>query len=193
MDSTYYSFILMSLRKAVEKRAGFKIETSSDFNRLSEVIAESGAGYLSTSTLKRFWGYVKDTSGKHRSTLDILARFAGFEKGFDSFRFHCETDESIESGYGSKKAFDLFSLREGARIEVNWLPDRRLILRCLGNCVFEIESVKNSKIEKGVIVRCSRLIEGDKLVLDVLDSERKPKLIYEAGKVNGITWNLLDD
>ncbi|MDE6100745.1 MAG: hypothetical protein K2G01_06835 [Paramuribaculum sp.] len=85
------------LKSGVADRFGLPLRTSADFVRLSDSISESGAGYLSQSTLKRLWGYVKDTRAKHLSTLDILARYLG---SADFHSFCRETDsEKTESGF----------------------------------------------------------------------------------------------
>lgn len=49
----------------------FPIRTSRDFELLSEAVADAGAGYLSPSTLKRVWGYVRGSQTRHAATLDI--------------------------------------------------------------------------------------------------------------------------
>lgn len=183
---------MMILRKAVEKKAHFKIRTSKDFQKLSDDLAETGAGYLSASTLKRFWGYVKDTAGKHTSTLDILARYAGFEAGYYQFVKQCRESDGIESDYESLRVLDVFSMEPGIAVEVKWLPDRRIIMKYEGDCIFEVVKAENTKLATGCIVRCSRLIEGDRLMMDILDKQLAPNQLYEAGKVNGITWNLIE-
>lgn len=184
---------LKLLRKAVERKAQFRIQTSKDFQRLSEAIAEDGAGYLSSSTLKRFWGYVKDTAGKHSSTLDILARYAGYTDGYGSFVNHCMETDGIESGYESMRVLDVFSLTPGVRVEVRWLPDRKIILNYVGNCTFRVEDAENTKVQKGCLVRCSRLIDGESLMMDILDETLQPSKLYDAGKINGISWMLLEN
>lgn len=192
MDKNPRNIYLKLLRKAVENKAQFRIQTSKDFQRLSEAIAEDGVGYLSSSTLKRFWGYVKDTAGKHSSTLDILARYAGYPGGYGSFVSHCTETDGVESGYESMRVLDVFSLQPGIKVEVGWLPDRRIVLNYTGNCTFRVEVAENTKIQKGWLVRCSRLIDGESLMMDILDETLQPSKLYEAGKINGISWVLLE-
>jgi len=50
-----------------------------DFELLSEKIFDSTGVLLSASTLKRVWGKTKYEGGPSLSTLDALAKFAGFE------------------------------------------------------------------------------------------------------------------
>ncbi len=52
------------LLEEVEKKYGRKVSTSTDFESLSVVIEHEIGEYLSSSTLKRLWGYV--TPSRHR-------------------------------------------------------------------------------------------------------------------------------
>lgn len=182
----------MLLEKEVEKRSGLKVKTSRDFEILAETIIGSGAGYISPSTLKRLWGYVTDTKKKNISTLDVLARYAGYPKGFQEFSKKVESDMGVESGFDNKHVADLLLLEPGTRIEVEWLPDRRVVFCCLGDCMLRVEESVNSKLECGDTVRCARIIQGEKLIVDLVQEKngRRP-LVYEAGKVNGVSWRLI--
>lgn len=66
------------LRKAIEEKAGFCMRTPKDFDLLSEYISEETHQKVSSSTLKRFWGYLSEASVPRVSTLDILSQYAGY-------------------------------------------------------------------------------------------------------------------
>lgn len=178
----------MLLCRAVEEKSGIKGRTSKDFERLAEMITDSNAGFVSSSTLKRFWGYVKDTRGKHTATLDVLSRFAGYPKGFGEFEMKVNADSHAESGYDRKRVLEVMKLERGTRVTVEWLPDRLISLTCLGNCLLEVTESVNAKLSEGAVVRCLRIVEGEKLIVDVV-GDGKP-MVYEAGKVNGVVWRL---
>lgn len=184
--------VLMLLRKAVEEKSGFKATTSNDFERLAETITDSGSGYISSSTLKRLWGYVKDTRGKHKATLDVLARYAGFPRGYTELEQDVTCKANIESGYDSKRVLDLLTVEPDTMIQLDWLPDRSVVLRCLGDCVLQVTESHNAKLKVGMKVRCPRIVDGEKLIVDLITPDQKKSLVYEAGKTNGVTWHLLD-
>lgn len=184
--------VLMLLRKAVEEKCGRRVSTSKDFEKLAEVISESGSGYISASTLKRLWGYVKDTKKKHTSTLDVLAKYAGYSEGFAEFQTKIEIQSSVESGFDSKRVVDILTLEPGSKIEVKWLPDRRVRLRYLGDCLMKVEESENAKLKVGMTVRCAKIVDGEKLLVDVVEENSEQPLIYEAGKVNGVVWILIE-
>ena len=66
------------LRKAIEEKAGFCMRTPKDFDLLSEYISEETHQKVSSSTLKRFWGYLSEASVPRISTLDILSQYVGY-------------------------------------------------------------------------------------------------------------------
>lgn len=71
--------------------------TTLDYERLSEKIRQSTGVNLSVATLKRVWGKVRYESRPNATTLDTLARFAGFE----SWRNYCLLHGGSENGNGA--------------------------------------------------------------------------------------------
>lgn len=68
---------LQQLRDALEASAGRQMCVPRDFERLSEQIFAKVHAKVSSTTLKRLWGYLKDGSMPRESTLDILSQFLG--------------------------------------------------------------------------------------------------------------------
>ena len=80
------------LRRAIESKIGCKIRTPKDFDLLRSRIFEDCHIMVSTSTLKRIWGY-NDYKGKQRvSSLEPLAKFIGF-RNWESFVLTTENEE----------------------------------------------------------------------------------------------------
>lgn len=69
------------LKEAVEKTVGKKMNTPRDFDLLSIYVYNLTNEHLSSTTLKRLWGYQIDQkeSSPRILTLDTLARTAGFK------------------------------------------------------------------------------------------------------------------
>ena len=84
------------LRNAVERTIGKTLETNKDFERLSNSIYDKTHVSISTTTLKRIWGYLSESVTPRRYTLDQLARFIGYDD-FDAFCASLETDKAPES------------------------------------------------------------------------------------------------
>ena len=66
-----------ALCEALEAAIGRKMEKASDFDRMAEYVFEKTHEKVSTTTLKRLWGYLKEGSSPRESTLDILAQSLG--------------------------------------------------------------------------------------------------------------------
>lgn len=193
MSDNRLNFFLTSLRNNVNRRFGQRLETSTDYVRLSEAITESKAGYISPSTLKRFWGYVHDNySSKRTTTLDTLARYIGYN-GFAHYCQSIELSDNILSDYNSSLSLDVQTLRPGCRLCVSWHPDRQLAMTYLGQLTFSIDESANSKLTPGIKVKCLTLVKGQPLILNVLHpGESTSPLTYIAGKKHGIDWKIPD-
>lgn len=96
------------LRKKVEEKFGFTPVAKRHYELLSEAIFESTHEQISSTTLRRLWGYqeVGQQSSVRRFTLTILARYAGY-KDYDDFLSSLEdTSEpmpEVPDGDGKKK------------------------------------------------------------------------------------------
>ncbi len=82
---------IKQLRRAVERTLGRKMQTNKDFDCLADSIYEKTHAKISTTTLKRLWGYLSEGVTPRRYTLDQLARFIGYDD-FDAF------SASLENG-----------------------------------------------------------------------------------------------
>lgn len=180
------------LRDDVSRKYGKRLETSTDFANLSQSVRESKAGYVSQSTLKRFWGYVRDTySARRTTTLDILAAYIGY----DSFSHYClsiEKGEEDISGYNTSMSLDVQTLSAGTILSIRWHPDRNIVMTYQGDLTFVVDEVKNSRLKKGSRVRVMTIVKGEPLILSVLaaDSSVEP-MTYISGKKNGVEWEIL--
>lgn len=182
---------IMQLRLAVEKKAGFPIKTSKDFERLSFMISESDAGgNISSSTLKRIWGYVRDKGVKNLSTLDILARYSGEERGFESFCRSSDIHSESESGYKRERTLNVTALEKGERIKLAWHPGRLVLLRYEGDYTFSVLRSEKSRLKEGMKIKCTQICAHLPLVVSVMDFTGEKAIgVYEAGRINGVEWS----
>ena len=66
------------LRSQIETAIGHSVVTPKDFDSLRDMIFSRLHIYVSSTTLKRIWGYLNDDVTPHQSTLNILARYLGY-------------------------------------------------------------------------------------------------------------------
>lgn len=88
---------LAKLRESVEGVVERKMKTPKDFEFLSECIFEKFHERISPTTLKRFWGYLSETTTPRKSTLDILSMFVGYDNWKNFCRAYTESTEKSES------------------------------------------------------------------------------------------------
>ena len=84
---------IKQLRRAVERTLGRKMQTNKDFDCLADSIYEKTHDKISTTTLKRLWGYLSESVTPRRYTLDQLAHFVGYDD-FDAFCASLENGNS---------------------------------------------------------------------------------------------------
>lgn len=90
------------LLKEVEIYHKRPILTTTDFEALSTIIEHEINEYISASTLKRLWGYVSDKHKPRVYTLNVLAKYIGYE----SFQQFCDKlidEKAINSQFFNTK------------------------------------------------------------------------------------------
>jgi hypothetical protein len=173
---------ILELRKQVEICLNRKIKTPKDFDFLRTAIWEKNHEVISTTTLKRLWGYVSGADKARLSTLDILSRLLG-HKDWDDFLRHidcCGSDPLLSFHISTD------SLHIGDRIKVSWMPDRHCVFRYLGNAMFIVEKAENSKLKVGDTFCASLFILGEPLYLSNLVQDGKAPVPFVVGSRGGL-------
>lgn len=177
---------ILALMEAVEKRFGRKPETTTQFIALSYAIESVTCDTLSSSTLKRLWGYVSNTPAPRISTLDILSKYVDYR----SFRVFCE---NLKNGTEDTSAFFNTAflapeeLSEGAQVEIGWAPDRLIVIEYLGDYHFRVVSAKNSKLQPGDEFEATSLMTGYPLYLSGVLRNGSWTSPFVGGKNGGLT------
>ena len=183
---------LDNLRDDIRKQAGFQDKTlsPSDFNRLQQDIkAKLPQSALNAKTLKRFFGYdqVDVDSSVRLYTLDVLSQYVGYAN-WNGYLEHLRLSEGAGSGDFKGEEINADSLQVGDLLQIAWQPDRRSVLKYLGNQRFEIIETKNSKWQVGDQFQCRHFINGKPLYVDNLtDKDGVLKsTMYVVGEKAGI-------
>ena len=82
---------LQLLREAVEQKTGRKMATPKDFDFLSERIFEEVHEKVSSTTLKRIWGYLQNDNTPRSTSLNILSNYVGYAD-WDNFLASAEKE-----------------------------------------------------------------------------------------------------
>ena len=94
---------IQELLKAVEKKYSQNLRTTTDFDVFSLHLKLQLDVSISTSTLKRLWGYVKDKHKPRNQTLDSLAQYIGFFNFNVQFILLCHETDSNQKSLGRRR------------------------------------------------------------------------------------------
>ncbi len=177
---------LQALLQRVENKYGRAIDTTSAFEALSIDIERQTGERISSSSLKRFWGYVNSDTAPRVASLDILAKYIG-QKDFNSFCKILRSEDGTSVFFGAE-SLSVASLTPGNRIQLGWDPNRLLTLEYLGNFRFRVEESYNSKLLAGDCFELSDLIVGCPMFLSRIYRDGKTTPPYVAGAKDGITF-----
>ncbi len=170
----------------IKKKSGLEFNNAKDFEVLSEAFPVCDR--LGVNTLKRLMGYAKSPIAPRKATLDALAHYLG------SSSWETLTGvQPIESGW-MEKAFFADEIREGAFVEASWLPNRHIVLLCIGENKFRVTESLNGKLQVNDEVtifnfrleyplQVFQVIRNGEIVRDAAGNE----LGYVAGRQNGLT------
>ena len=174
------------LKQEVERTFGRQLTEARDFEQLSHLLLTHTRERLSPTTLKRFWGYLRNEAVQTRPhTLDVLAQFVGY-KSFEDFCAQAERLDEVQSGIRIEERVSTEGMRLGQRLVITWHPDRRIVIRHLGGSRFEIMEAQNTKLCVGDTFRCHLMIQHEPLYLDGLVHQGLPETAYVAGQRDGV-------
>jgi len=180
------------LKKEVERILGHQLKEARDFEQLSHLLLSHTRERLSPTTLKRLWGYLKNENVQTRPhTLDVLARFVGY-RSYEDFCTQTEQTDDVQSGIKAEHKIATEGLRRGQRLIITWLPDRKIVVRHKGNCLFEIMEANNTKLSVGDTFRCHLMIQHEPLYLDEVVHLGQPAVVYVAGQRDGVVVEICE-
>lgn len=174
------------LLSEVETTYGRRISTSTDFESLSVVIEHKIGELVSSSTLKRLWGYVSLNPTPRISTLDVLARFVG-HKDFRSFCDGLKDSKAFVSTFFKSDYLSVSNLNKGDVVTIGWTPNRVVRMVYSGDLKFEVIESVNSKLKKGDIFELDEIIIGYPMVISRILRDGAYTPSYIAGQQGGLT------
>lgn len=179
------------LCREVEKAAKLTALTPKGFESLSEAIERRTGVLLSSTTLKRLWGYLDEPVTPRAFTLDILARFCGWRDFKDFADGNLPEIESGNIGSNSIRAGE--NISPGERVRLFWAPSRMCLIEYLGDIDWKVVEVEGTRLNPDDTFRCALIVSGEPLYLDNLIHEGLRPGVYVCGRKNGITFKPLKE
>lgn len=185
---------IYELRLRIETSIKRKIQTPADFDFLRGIIWERTHEQISTSTLKRLWGYVDGVDNARNSTLNVLSKALGYEN-WDAFILKLKLENVDNSDLVMSESMSSSDLKIGDRLMIAWQPNRVCVLKYLGDNQFEVMESQNSKLKVGDTFRCGLFILGEPVYINDLRQNNgtgEPKL-FVIGNKSGLTKLRVED
>lgn len=185
---------IYELRLRIEASIKRKIETPADFDFLRGIIWERTHEQISTSTLKRLWGYVDGVDNARNSTLNVLSKALGYEN-WDAFILKLKSENVDNSDLVMSESMSSGDLKIGDMLMIAWQPNRVCRLKYLGDNQFEVMESQNSKLKVGDTFRCGLFILGEPVYINDLRQNKgtgEPKL-FVIGNKSGLTKLRVED
>lgn len=161
---------------------------SADCEYLALDIESVTGEHIGVNTLKRLLGFIDDEREPRTSTLDVIARYLGFDNWDVLSIYDNKSNSSFES---SSEEIRVSELSEGQCVQVSYLPDRRLVMAYQGNGHFLVQMSENSKLLVGDELTITHMVQGYPLLVTEVIRDGKSLGSFTAGKAQGILFKLL--
>lgn len=187
--------ILSQITKSkIEKVLGREIRYSSDYDCLAIDIEDKTHEHIGVNTLKRLLGDIPASNEPRLATLDVIAKYLGcpnwdvysmeFNKGGNS-----EFNKQPNAGEGTMFELHSSTLKKGQKVEIQYYPDRQLILEYMGDDTFKVRKSVNSKLSADNTFKVSIMYKDYPLFLPSVKSKNGQELgSFTAGKISGLTY-----
>ena len=174
------------LKRIVEQRYGKRLLTTTDFEEFSLHLQNKYRLAVSSSTLKRLYGYVGDMHKPRVATLDQLAVYIG-HRNYTAFVEWLKTTSRYNSSFFNASQVLSSSLAVGDMVEIGWAPNRMLLLEYLGDSTYRVVESHNSKMQLGDTFTTGCFIIGYPLYLPHISRDGELTPAFVAGRNGGLT------
>lgn len=145
---------------------------------------------IGVTTIKRLMGFASDVAEPRKSTLDLLAHYAGYDCYDSMTRDLCPGGDS---DFEKEPDIVVSRLSPGTVIGFEYLPDRKVRLRYIGEYEFEVLESENGSLQKGDIISVSSFMDNEPLIVGRVMRGGSDLGRYTAGKVSGISKLYLEE
>lgn len=196
MEKEKYTKEIEAIKAALEEAVGFKIESPKKFEMLRTMIFRRTGEYISTTTLKRIWGYLDEPLQTRSTTLSLLATAVGY-KDWEDFKKRGSssvTEKKIPSSPKFGRCINVNTdLKPDDRLKLYWYPGRECTVRYLGRMQFVVEESQKTRLKPGDTFYCHLVVAGHPLYLSNLKHGKAEPMAYICGRIHGgIQYELME-
>lgn len=190
MDHSDKLTAIEKLKQAFEVALGHKCTVSNHFDELREYVFQRTGQYVSSTTLKRIWGYLNEPHLANQSTLNLLAIALGYSS-WDNFQSGNADGISISRVASSPKLGKYINvvqdLKPGDRIKLFWNPGRECLIEFIGDIKFKVIKSVKTRLKPGDIITTHIIVPGHPLYLylEKQGAEGAHPIAYICGRLKG--------
>lgn len=169
----------------LSERVGQDVTTPAGATVLQLDIETATGVSLGLNTVKRLVGVIRnDVTTPRITTLNVVANYLGYPD-WETM----DKDLTMKgSGFGRNNIFTEMSvLPTGINVEINWKPNRCIVIRHIGEGIYEVIESRNSKLSPGDILSLSQLAVGFPFVSRDVIRDGRSLGSYNAAPDAGIT------
>lgn len=153
------------VKNRIELRFGKAIRYPKDCEALALSITNQCREKISPSTLMRIFGLTKGATTPRLFTLDLIARYIGYNCWDAAINEEHLNDNSLA---GSTNTITIGNLAQGQILTVQYGADRIVTLRYNGDCMFNVVESTKSTLQKNDLAKILRLELGYPLVCETV-------------------------
>ena len=176
------------ITELLREKSGNEIRLSRDCELLALDVESVTGEHIGVNTMKRLLGFIADEREPRTSTLDIIARYLGYD---DWETLRLMDANSSNSSFDDRDEYLACYLEIGQRVLVSYPPNRTLTIENQGDNHFIVLESENSKLLKGDQLTLTHLVRGYPLLVADVMREGKSLGAFTAGKAQGIDFELL--
>ena len=169
--------------KLLNQKTGCDVTTAYGATVLRNDIESLTGENLSANTIKRLVGNLPYNSSPRDTTLEILAKYLGY----DSWQLLNDyLNQKISEFNFDNVFYELEKLPANQRIEIEWEPNRKILIRHTSGYEYEVIKSENSKLLEGDILTLSQIAVGFPFIVRKVIREGKDLGSYTASTELGL-------
>ena len=176
------------ITELLREKSGNEIRLSGHCERLALDVEAATGEHIGVNTMKRLLGFIADERVPRTTTLDIIARYLGYDN-WDALRL---IDENCSnSAFDDRDEYLACYMEIGQQVAISYPPNRKLTIENLGDNHFRVTDSENSKLLKGDLLTLTHIVRNYPLLVAEAIRNGENLGAFTAGKAQGIDFELL--
>ena len=182
--SRYHMKLNRAIIQLLNEKTKVDVTTMAGCSFLRNDIEARTGEALSLNTVKRLVGILDYNSSPREITLDIIARYLGFDS---NIQMQLVIQDKISEFNVPADFIDLNLLKEGTELLIRWNPQRELRILHKGNGEYIVLESKKSKLSEGDIISLSQIAPGFPFMVKSVIRNGRNLGNYTAAQTEGLS------